>query len=82
MQNYSFETDTNAFHCIECDDRIKVERVENEPRPVSCEKCGTEYMVAKSPEGEGMTVEVVTKSEPDLITEEEKLAEQDNEEQQ
>jgi len=29
-----------------------------------------------------MTVEVVTKSEPDLITEEEKLAEQDNEEQQ
>lgn len=80
MENYTFETDTNAFHCVECDDRIKVERVQSEPRPVSCEKCGTEYNVAKSPEGEGMTVQVITKSEPDLITEEEKNLEQDNEE--
>lgn len=80
MQNYSFETDENAFRCVECNERIKVERVQKEPRPISCEKCGTEYHVAKSPEGEGMTVEVVTKSEPDLVTEEEKLAEQDNEE--
>lgn len=80
MQNYSFETDTNAFHCVECNERIKVDLVQNEPRPVSCEKCGTEYNVAKSPEGEGMTVEVVTKSEPELIEMEEKNAEQDNEE--
>ena len=82
MQNYSFETDDNAFRCVECNERIKVEKVQSEPRPVSCETCGTEYLVAKSPEGEGMTVEVVTKSEPDLVTEEEKLSEQDNEEQQ
>lgn len=82
MQNYSFETDDNAFRCVECSERIKVESVQREPRPISCETCGTEYLVAKSPEGEGMTVEVVTKSEPDLITEEEKLAEQDNEEEE
>lgn len=71
MQNYTFETDENAFRCVECDERIKVEVVQKEPRPVSCESCGTEYLVAKNPEG-GMTVEVITKSEPDIITEEEK----------
>ncbi|MBS3051019.1 MAG: hypothetical protein J4400_02635 [Candidatus Aenigmarchaeota archaeon] len=79
MQNYSFETDENAFRCVECNERIKVEKVQSEPRPVSCEKCGTEYLVAKSPGGEGMTVEVVTKSEPDLATEEEKNLEENDE---
>ena len=79
MENYSFETEDNAFRCVECDERIKVEKVQKEPRPVSCETCGTVYNVAKSPEGEGMTVEVVTKSEPDLISEEEKNLEENDE---
>ncbi len=77
MENYTFETDENAFRCVECNERIKVELVQKHPRPVSCEKCGTEYLVAKSPESEGMTVEVITKSEPDIITEEEKNLEED-----
>lgn len=75
MENYTFETDENAFRCVECDERIKVDVVQKEPRPVSCEKCGTEYLVAKSPES-GMTVEVVTKSEPDAFTEAEKHVEE------
>ena len=79
MENYTFETDENAFRCVECSERIKVDKVQDEPRPVSCERCGTTYNVAKSPEGEGMTVEVLTRSEPDVITEEEKNLEENDE---
>ena len=79
MENYTFETDENALRCVECDERIKVEILQNDPRPVSCEKCGTVYNVAKSPEGEGMTVEVMTQSEPDVISEEEKNLEENDE---
>ncbi|MFA4819855.1 MAG: hypothetical protein WC613_02740 [Candidatus Aenigmatarchaeota archaeon] len=78
MENYTFETDDDAFRCVECDERIKVDVVQKAPRPVSCEICGTAYLVAKSPEGQGMTVEVLTKSEPDVISEEEKNLEEDD----
>ncbi|HIG97214.1 MAG TPA: hypothetical protein HA230_02610 [Candidatus Aenigmarchaeota archaeon] len=78
MENYTFETEDNAFHCVECEERIKVDVVQKEPRPVSCEKCGIAYLVAKSPEGLGMTVEVLTKSEPDIISEEEKNLEEED----
>lgn len=77
MEDYSFETDDNAFHCIGCNERIKVEVVQREPRPITCEKCETTYLVAKSPEGEGMTVEVVTKSEPDAVSLDEQNIEED-----
>lgn len=76
MENYTFETNDNTFRCVECEERIKVDVVQKEPRPVSCEKCGITYIVAKSPEGMGMTVEVVTKSEPDIVSEEEKNLEE------
>lgn len=79
MENYTFETDDNAFRCVECEERIKVDVVQKEPRPISCEKCGTTYLVAKSPEGLGMTVEVLTKSEPDVISENEKNQEENDE---
>lgn len=79
MENYTFETEENAFRCVECDERIKVEELQGEPRPVSCEKCGTTYNVAKSPEGEGMTVEVLTQSEPDVISQEETNLEENDE---
>ncbi|HLC77096.1 MAG TPA: hypothetical protein VJH04_02735 [archaeon] len=79
MDNYSFDTEENAFRCVECDNRIKVGLVQKEPRPVSCEKCGTVYNVVKSPEGAGMSVEVVTKSEPDVISEDEKNLEENDE---
>ena len=79
MENYTFETDENAFRCVECSERIKVGVVQKEPRPLSCEKCGTAYLVAKSPENDGMTVEVLTRSEPDVISEEEKNLEENDE---
>ncbi len=77
MEDQVFETDENAFHCIQCNDRIKVEIVQKEPRPLTCEKCSTEYLVGKGVGG-GLTVEVVTKSEPDIVTEEQKIAEEEN----
>ena len=79
MDNYSFDTEENAFRCVECDHRIKVDRIGDSPRSVPCEKCGTVYNVAKSPEGAGMSVEVITRSEPDVISEEEKNLEENDE---
>ena len=77
MENMTFETDSNVFRCVECDERIKVEIVEKEPRQIGCEKCGVEYLVAQN--GDGMTVEVLTKSEPELTEEEEKNLEENDE---
>ncbi len=87
MEHEQFETDTNAFHCVECNTRIKVELAEKKPRPISCPECGTEYAVTRNNKG-GLSVTVHTESEPELITEseeeleEEYLDEQEEEEEE
>jgi len=80
MENYSFRTDYKAFRCVECNDLIKVEIVEDIPRPITCSKCETMFMVSKSPESDGLTVTVVTESEPDTVSESERNIEEDDEE--
>ncbi len=76
MEHDQFETDNNAFKCVECGTRIKVEVAEKKPRPVSCPECGTEYTVAKNNKG-GMTVLVHPESEPELVTEAEENTEEE-----
>ena len=78
MDNYSFDTDHNAFHCVECNELIRVEIAESAPRPITCDKCETVFMVAKKPEG-GLSVQVMTESEPDVISEDERNMEENNE---
>ena len=67
MERLQFEIDGNSFKCVECDQAITVEKIEQKPRPISCEGCGTEYRVSKSMAG-GMAVTVVTESEPEVVT--------------
>jgi DNA-directed RNA polymerase subunit RPC12/RpoP len=82
MEHEQFETENNAFKCVECSTRIKVEVTEKKSRPVSCPECGTDYTVSKNDKG-GMSVTVHTESEPELITEsEEDLEEEYIEEQE
>ena len=64
MEDYSFEEEKNEFGCIECSHIIKVDFIEEEPRPMTCPKCQTEYKVGKR-EGGGISVEVVTASLPE-----------------
>ncbi len=77
MDNLTFETEHSAFHCVECNELIRVTIAETEPRPISCEKCNIVYMVSKK--GSGLTVMVVTESEPDIISEEERNLEENDE---
>lgn len=58
MDNFQFETDDDEFECIECGRMIEVKVVQNRPRPITCEECGTEYSVAKN-FGSGLFVTVV-----------------------
>lgn len=81
MEHEQFDTDNNAFKCVECSTRIKVEAAEKKPRTISCPECGTDYNVVKNNKG-GLSVTVLTESEPELITEvEEDLEEEYLEEQ-
>jgi DNA-directed RNA polymerase subunit RPC12/RpoP len=85
MEHEQFETESNAFKCVECSRRIKVEVAEARPRPIGCPECGIEYTVTKNKKG-GLSVTVHTESAPELITEneedleEEYLEEQEEEE--
>ncbi|HLC67743.1 MAG TPA: hypothetical protein VJI12_02560 [archaeon] len=77
MEDFSFETDYNAFRCVECNELIRVEVAEDKPRPITCQKCETVFMVSRSPQGEGLTVTAVTESEPDAVSESERNIEED-----
>jgi DNA-directed RNA polymerase subunit RPC12/RpoP len=77
MDNLTFETEYKAFHCMECNELIRVDIAETEPRPISCERCNIVYMVSKK--GNGLSVTVVTDSEPDIIAEEERNLEENDE---
>lgn len=79
MENMQFDVDGKSFECIECGSIIQVNVAEKKPRPVTCEECGTEYEVAKNPEG-GLSVTVITKSEPELVEKEEEELEEEFEE--
>lgn len=70
MEHEQFETEDNAFKCVECSTRIKIEVAEKKLRSISCPECGTEYSVAKNDKG-GLSVTVHTESEPEIITESE-----------
>ena len=58
---FQFETDENKFECVECGRLIRVAFAQSEPRPITCEECGTEYSVAKNFES-GLFVTVVQSS--------------------
>ncbi|MBI2173245.1 MAG: hypothetical protein HYT73_03500 [Candidatus Aenigmarchaeota archaeon] len=75
MEDYSFEEDGNEFDCIECKYHIKVEFIEDEPRPMTCPRCETEYKIGKR-EGGGISVEVITKSLPEPEAQEEEHMEE------
>lgn len=75
MENVSFDTDYNRFKCVECGEKITVEKASDHVRTMTCEKCGTEYLVARNEEG-GLTITVRTASEPELVVEEEKNMEE------
>ena len=85
MENIQFDTDENSFECIECQSIIHAEVAQKKPRPFTCEECGTVYQVAKNEKG-GLSVTVITRSEPDVISqgeeelEEEYLEDEDEEE--
>ena len=72
---YQFETDDNEFECVECGRVIKVGFVQSEPRPITCEECGTEYSVSKGL-SHGLSVSLV---QGDIIPEgfDEELEEDD-----
>ena len=52
---FQLETEDNEFECVECGKSIKVAFVQEAPRPITCEECGTGYSVAKGL-GEGLSV--------------------------
>ncbi len=79
MENVQFDVDGNAFECIECGALIEVKVAEKKPRPISCEECGTEYMVTKKP-GNGLSVTIITRSGPELVEKEEEELEEEFEE--
>jgi len=58
---FYFETDEDKFECVECGRTIRVAVTQSEPRPITCEECGTEYSVTKS-FGYGLFVTVVQSS--------------------
>ncbi len=76
MENIQFDTDENSFECVECQNIIRVEVAQQKPRPITCEECGTVYHVTKK-EGGGLSVTVITKSEPDIISQEEEELEEE-----
>ncbi len=76
MENIQFDVDEKSFECIECQNIIHVEVAQKNPRPITCEECGTVYQVAKNEKG-GLSVTVITRSEPDVISQgEEELEEE------
>ncbi len=81
MENMQFDVDGKSFECVECGSIIEVVVAEKKPRPITCEECGTEYEVAKNLEG-GLSVTVITKSEPELVEKEEEELEDETEEEE
>jgi len=79
MEDQQFEVEGKTFKCVECETEIEVVAVTDTPRPVTCEKCETEYFIVKNDAG-GLMVTVNTASEPDVITQNEaNLEEEDTE---
>ena len=79
MERMQFDAEGNSFKCVECEDTLSVKVVEKKPRPVTCAECGTEYQVVKNPQG-GLSVTVMTESEPELATHAEEDLEENYEE--
>src|SRR3989338_9789019 len=76
MENIQFDVDENSFECVECQGIIRVEVAQKKPRPITCVECGTVYNVAKNEKG-GLSVTVITRSEPDVISQEEEELEEE-----
>ena len=76
MENIQFDVDGKSFECIECQGIVHAEVVQNKPRPITCAECGTVYNVAKNEKG-GLSVTVITRSEPDVISQEEEELEEE-----
>lgn len=67
MENIQFDVDENSFECVECQSIIRVEVAQKKPRPMTCIECGTVYSIVKNEKG-GLSVTVITKSEPEIAT--------------
>ena len=76
MENIQFDVDSKSFECVECQGIIRIGIVQNKPKPITCAECGTVYNVAKNEKG-GASVTVITRSEPDVITQEEEELEEE-----
>ncbi|MBS3054565.1 MAG: hypothetical protein J4431_03445 [Candidatus Aenigmarchaeota archaeon] len=81
MENIQFKSDSDSFECRECEKKISVAKASiSDPRPVSCEKCGTEYEVLKRKSGPGLEIMMRTASETDAESAEEAELEEEDEE--
>jgi Zn finger protein HypA/HybF involved in hydrogenase expression len=58
---FHLETDGKKFECVECGRVISVAFVQSEPRPITCEECGTEYSVTEG-FGSGLSVTLAKKN--------------------
>jgi transcription elongation factor Elf1 len=57
---FHLETDGKKFECVECGKVISVAFAQSEPRPITCEECGTEYSVTEG-FGSGLSVTLAQK---------------------
>jgi len=86
MENMQFHIEDNKFECVECGNIIEIseqfiESIESDPDqkplPLTCDECGTEYLIALDPTGPGLIATVKTSSEPELISETERELEEE-----
>ncbi len=58
---FHLATEDKKFECVECGRIIRVAFVQSEPRPITCEECGTEYSVTEG-FGSGLSVTLAKKN--------------------